>query len=50
MARILVADDDPSFRALLRDILEGEGHAVTEARDGEEALHFARREEPSRSS
>ena len=44
MARILVADDDPSFRALLRDILEGEGHAVTEARDGEEALHFARRE------
>jgi len=44
MARILVADDDPSFRALLRDILEGEGHAVTEARDGEEALRFARKE------
>ncbi len=44
MARILVADDDPSFRALLRDILEGEGHAVVEARDGEEALRFARRE------
>ena len=42
MARILVADDDPSFRALLRDILEGEGHAVVEARDGEEALRFAR--------
>ncbi len=44
MARVLVADDDPSFRALLRDILEGEGHAVVEARDGEEALLFARRE------
>ncbi len=44
MARVLVADDDPSFRALLRDILEGEGHAVVEARDGEEALRFARRE------
>jgi two-component system, NtrC family, response regulator HydG len=44
MARILVADDDPSFRALLKDILEGEGHSVTEARDGEEALRFARRE------
>ncbi len=44
MARILVADDDPSFRALLRDILEGEGHAVTEARNGEEALRFARKE------
>ena len=44
MARILVADDDPSFRALLRDILEGAGHAVTEARDGEEALLFLRKE------
>jgi len=44
MARILVADDDPAFRALLRDILEGEGHAVTEARNGEEALLFARKE------
>ena len=44
MARVLVADDDPSFRALLRDILEGAGHAVTEARDGEEALLFLRRE------
>ncbi|HQR45276.1 MAG TPA: sigma-54 dependent transcriptional regulator [Thermoanaerobaculia bacterium] len=44
MARVLVADDDPSFRALLRDVLEGAGHAVTEARDGEEALLFLRRE------
>ncbi len=44
MARVLVADDDPSFRALLRDILEGEGHTVVEARDGEEALRLARRE------
>jgi len=44
MARILVADDDPSFRALLRDILEGAGHAVAEARDGEEALLFLRKE------
>jgi DNA-binding NtrC family response regulator len=44
VARILVVDDDPSFRALLHDILEGAGHAVTEARDGEEALRFAARE------
>ena len=44
MARLLVADDDPAFRALLRDILEADGHTVTEARDGEEALSFARRE------
>ncbi len=40
MARILVVDDEPSFRALLRDILEGAGHGVTEARDGAEALAF----------
>ncbi len=44
MARVLVADDDPSFRGLLRDLLEGAGHTVTEARDGEEALLFLRRE------
>ena len=40
MARLLVVDDEPSFRALLRDILEGAGHGVTEARDGAEALAF----------
>ena len=38
MARILVADDEPSFRELLADILEGAGHEVVEARDGAEAL------------
>ena len=40
MARVLVVDDEPSFRALLRDILEEAGHGVTEARDGAEALAF----------
>ena len=44
MARVLVVDDDASFRALLRDILEGAGHAVTEARDGDEAARFLLRE------
>ena len=34
MARILVVDDDPSVRALLRDVLELEGHDVQVARDG----------------
>src|SRR5664280_1710652 len=38
VARILVADDEPSFRELLADILEGAGHEVVEARDGAEAL------------
>ncbi|HYN40592.1 MAG TPA: sigma-54 dependent transcriptional regulator [Thermoanaerobaculia bacterium] len=43
MARILVVDDEAGFRALLRDILEEAGHAVTEARDGAEALAFLER-------
>ncbi len=43
MARLLVVDDEASFRALLRDILEGAGHGVTEARDGAEALAFLER-------
>jgi len=40
VAHILVVDDEAGFRALLRDILEEAGHAVTEARDGAEALAF----------
>jgi len=43
VAHVLVVDDEPSFRALLRDILEGAGHGVTEARDGAEALAFLER-------
>ncbi|MBK9089968.1 MAG: sigma-54-dependent Fis family transcriptional regulator [Holophagales bacterium] len=43
MAHILVVDDEAGFRALLRDILEEAGHAVTEARDGAEALAFLER-------
>jgi DNA-binding response OmpR family regulator len=34
MTRILVIDDDPEIRSLLRDILELEGYAVTEAPNG----------------
>jgi DNA-binding NtrC family response regulator len=43
VAHILVVDDEAGFRALLRDILEGAGHGVTEARDGAEALAFLER-------
>ncbi len=43
MAHILVVDDEAGFRDLLRDILEGAGHGVTEARDGAEALAFLER-------
>ncbi|MBM4335911.1 MAG: sigma-54-dependent Fis family transcriptional regulator [Deltaproteobacteria bacterium] len=34
MSRILVADDEPSIRLVLRDALEGAGHEVVEAADG----------------
>lgn len=36
--RILVADDDPSIRALLKELLEGEHYNVYEAKDGEEVV------------
>ena len=35
---ILIADDHPTNRKLLRAVLEAERHAVLEAEDGEEAL------------
>jgi CheY-like chemotaxis protein len=34
---VLVADDDPDVRTMLRTLLELDGHEVVEARDGEEA-------------
>lgn len=37
-ARILVVDDEPNIRLLLRSTLEAEGYDVTEATDGGEAL------------
>jgi CheY-like chemotaxis protein len=42
MSRILVVDDDISFRKMLRLTLTKLGHAVTEARDGNEALEVIR--------
>jgi len=38
VARILVAEDEPTFRELLADILEGAGHDVVAVGDGEAAL------------
>jgi CheY-like chemotaxis protein len=37
---ILVVDDDPTGRALLREILVEDGYAVLEAEDGEFALEL----------
>jgi len=38
MARILVVEDDPTFRSLLSDILRGEGYDLVEREDGKAAL------------
>jgi two-component system cell cycle response regulator DivK len=43
---ILIADDRPSSRELLRLVLERAGYAVMEAEDGEVALERARSENP----
>ena len=38
MKTILVADDDPVGRELVREILESQGYKVTEAGDGADAI------------
>lgn len=43
MARILVVDDDPVSRSILRGMLEGTGHSVEEAGDGVQAMKAYRR-------
>ena len=40
MARVLVIDDDEQTRALIRHMLEGEGHEVVEAVDGADGLRL----------
>ena len=44
MAEILVAEDNPLNFELVRDILEADGHAVSWAKDGEEAVDEAHRQ------
>jgi two-component system, NtrC family, nitrogen regulation response regulator NtrX len=36
--RVLLVDDEPGIRRVLREILEFEGYGISEAKDGEEAL------------
>jgi two-component system KDP operon response regulator KdpE len=45
-AKILVVDDEPQIRRVLRATLSAEGYAILEARDGEAALAEFRRERP----
>ncbi len=40
MANVLVVDDSEFMRRVIRNILEGGGHRVTEARNSEEALRI----------
>jgi two-component system capsular synthesis sensor histidine kinase RcsC len=42
--RILVVEDDAQFRALVRDMLEDDGYAVTPVQDGLEAVATMDRE------
>lgn len=44
MSSILVVDDDPDIRLLLRVELGAEGHRILEAGDGREALELLRAE------
>ncbi|MDH3206022.1 MAG: response regulator [Gemmatimonadota bacterium] len=46
MARVLVIDDDEEHRLLARTMLEGAGHQVEEAHDGEDGLRRFGRNRP----
>ncbi len=46
MHRVLVVEDEPEIRAIVRVLLEGEGYRVAEAENAERALIAARTEKP----
>ena len=46
MAKILVVEDEPEIRVLVKTILEKAGYSVVEAEDGEAALRLVNEEEP----
>jgi DNA-binding response OmpR family regulator len=46
MATVLIADDDPALRQLLRDILDQHGIVTRVAVDGEQALRAAQEDPP----
>ncbi len=43
--KILIAEDEPDMRAILKGMVEGAGYSVLEAEDGQEALDLAIKEE-----
>lgn len=46
IAKILVVDDNPDIRSLLRTVLESKHHRVLEAADGAQAFMLAEKELP----
>lgn len=47
MEKILIVDDEPNIRSLVRFNLEKEGYAIIEADDGNSGLAIAQREHPA---
>lgn len=45
--KILIADDEPEIRELLRLYLENENYIVIEAQDGQQALELLKKEKPN---
>ncbi len=43
---VLVVDDEPQIRRVMRTTLSSNGYTVLEARSGEEALDILRKEQP----
>ncbi len=46
MKTVLIVDDEPVVRAVVRDVLSEEGYAVVEAPDGRTMLEILARESP----
>ena len=46
MSKVLIAEDNPVNRELLRELLEIRGHSVTEACNGQEALDLLQKSHP----
>jgi CheY-like chemotaxis protein len=44
---VLIVDDDPDWRSLLREVLGAEGYVVREAENGVEAIALLRRFQPA---
>jgi DNA-binding response OmpR family regulator len=45
--KVLIADDEPNILISLEFLMQREGHAVSVARDGDEALAAIRRDRPN---